>query len=453
MSVTTRLLASATSRLAASVGAAVIAGVTLAPVAGAEPPNRTPDPSEVVNGYLEGALAAGRPASPEEIVTPLVTIAPFYDEPALTGEEAPGTLLKAEKVDVQFAAFRPGNLDAYRLMYITTRIDGELDISTGIVLIPVDGTPHAERRVVSYQMANDGVGPNCHPSAMWTGSDPVDTASWSAVGPLAQMLGQGYAVVMSDVGNNGDLSPRGVFAGKYNARTNLDALRAALDPQLTGLSPDAPIGMFGIAGGGVGTGHAVEIKDWYAPELNVTAAVMEGMVPDYRSFMELADGTMGSGFAFATLLGLEPHYPEMRVDEHLNPAGRAIADYYRTQCQFPAYYAMPFVPLSTLFLDGRVPAEIEAFQHAYRDNLMGHAAPARDIRVLVASCVADDSFMSIVPAEDSRTLVHQWREQGGTVDYQPTDCSMARLVTDPWGWTTDLYGMQTMDWLDAHVGR
>ena len=460
-SVSTRLAASVITRLAASVGAALLASVTLAPVVGvtltpvaaAEPPNRTPDPAEVLNSFVEGALAAGRPANPAEAITPLVTIAPFYAEPALTGEETPGTLLKAEKIDVQFAGFRPGNLDAYRLMYVTTTIDGELDISTGITLIPVDGRPDAERRVVSYQMANDGVGPNCHPSAMWTGSDPVDTASWSAVGPLAQMLGQGYAVVMSDVGNNGDLSPRGVFAGKYNARTNLDALRAALDPELTGLSRDAPIGMFGIAGGGVGTGHAVEIMDWYAPELTITAAVMEGMVPDYRSFMELADGTMGSGFAFATLLGLEPHYPEMRVDEHLNPAGRAIADDYRTQCQFPAYYAMPFVPLSTLFLDGRVPAEIEAFQRAFEDNLMGYAAPSRDVRVLVASCAADDSFMSIVPAEDSRTLVRQWREQGGTVDYQPTDCSMERLVTDPWGWTTDLYGMQTMDWLDAHLGR
>lgn len=91
---------------------------------------------------------------------------------------------------------------------------------------------------------------------------------------MAQMFDQGWALVMSDVGNNGDLSPHGVFAGRYNARTNLDLLRAALDPGLTGLSPDAPIGMFGIAGGGVGTGHAVEIADSYAPELNIDAAVM-----------------------------------------------------------------------------------------------------------------------------------------------------------------------------------
>lgn len=438
-------------RLVATAGAALLSFAGLAPIASAEPPNRTPEPSEVLNSFVQGAAAAGRPASPAELVTPVVSIAPFYAEPALTGAERPGTLLKSERVDVQFAGFRPGNLEAHRLMYVTTALDGSLDISTGIVLIPLDGAANAERRVVSYQMANDGVGPNCHPSAMWTGSDPLDTASWSALGPLAQMLGKGYAVAMSDVGNNGDLSPRGVFAGRYNARTNLDLLRAALDPELTGLSPDAPIGMFGIAGGGVGTGHAVEIMDAYAPELNINAMVMEGMVSDYRTFMAAADGTMGSGFAFATLLGLEPHYPDMRVDDHLTPVGRTIADYYRTQCQFPAYYAMPFVPLSTLFHSGESPADIEAFQRAYDDNLMGEGSPSRDARILIASCVADDSFMSLVPAEDSRTLTRKWREKGATVDYQPTDCSMERMVTNPYGWTTDLYGMQALDWLDAHI--
>lgn len=300
-------------------------------------------------------------------------------------------------------------------------------------------------------MANDGVGPNCHPSAMWTGSDPVDTASWSALGPMAQMFDKGWALVMSDVGNNGDLSPHGVFAGRYNARTNLDLLRAALDPDLTGLSPDAPIGMFGIAGGGVGTGHAVEIADSYAPELNIDAAVMEGMVPDYRTFIEKDDGSMGSGFAFATLLGLEPHYPEMRVDDHLTPVGKAIADYYRTHCQFPAYYALPYLPLNSLFINGQSPAYIEEFQHAYQDNLMGLGTPSREIDVLVASCVADDSFMSIVPAEYSRILVNRWREKGASVDYQPTDCSMQQLLGNPYGWFTDLYGMQTIDWLDAHM--
>ncbi|WP_424322993.1 lipase family protein [Gordonia sp. (in: high G+C Gram-positive bacteria)] len=443
------------ARLVALASAVVIGLSALVPLtagsASAAPPNRTPGLNEIFNGFVIGTFQSGKMGSPDEILKPLTSTDPFYREPALNGSEKPGTLLKSKKVAVQFVGFQPGNVDAYKIMFVTTALDGKADISTGLIMIPRDGRSNANRKIVSYQMANDSVGANCHPSAMWTGSDPMDGASWSALGPLAQMFGKGYAVVMSDVGNNGDPKPHGVFAGKYNARSNLDATRAALTLGEAGLSKTSPIGMFGIAGGGVGTGHAIELKDQYAPELNVKAAVIEGMVPNYRNFIETADGSVGSGFAMATLLGLEPHYPDMRVNDHLNDAGRKVADYYRTKCQTPGYFTLPMVPLNTLFKGGQSPARIPAFQRAYRDNNLGEGTPAKGVRVLIGSCRADDSPMSLVPAADSRKLAKAWRSRGGKVDYQPTDCSMVNAVVNIYGWGTDLFGMQTLDWLAARL--
>ncbi len=119
-------------------------------------------------------------------------------------------------MDVLFTGYKPGQLDAYKIMYVTTGIDGSTPVvSTGIMMIPIDGTPASEKKVISYQEANDSVGGYCHPSSHWTGGDPLDGASWSALGPLALMFGKGYAVVISDVGNNGDRDPHGVFAGKF----------------------------------------------------------------------------------------------------------------------------------------------------------------------------------------------------------------------------------------------
>ncbi|WP_440713152.1 lipase family protein [Gordonia sp. FQ] len=435
-----------TTALATVGTAAVLVGAVAAPAAAT--PNRTPGLGEVFNGYVVGTFTGAKLASPEEILRPLSPGDPFYTEPALKPSDTPGTVLKAKKVDVQFLGVKPGKLDAWKTMYVTTDLQGRRDISTGIVMIPRDGRKNSERKVVGYQMANDSVGGNCHPSAMWTGADPMDGASWSALGPLAQLLGKGYAVVISDVGNNGDLSPHGVFAGRYSAMTTLDGLRAALSLHDAGLSAKAPIGLFGIAGGGVGAGFASELAPSYAPELNIRATVLEGMVVNYRNFIRTADGSVGSGFAMATLLGLEPHYPEMKIDAKLNPTGRAIADYYRGQCQTPAYFTMPMVPLRTLF-NGRNPADIGDFQHAYRDNLLGKGTPAKSNRILIASCGADDSPMSLVPAADSRKLAGQWRGRGARVDYQPTDCSMVKFLTDMYGWGTDLFGMQTVDWLNA----
>lgn len=431
--------------------AAVAAAATLTVAAPADAePNRTPGLDEVFNGYVIGTLQEGRVGSPQEIVEPWLPGHPFYNEPRLKASDTPGTLLKAEKVAVQFLGVQPGKLDAWRTMFVTSDLKGNRDISTGIIMIPRDGKKNSERKVIGYQMANDSVGAYCHPSSMWTGGDQLDGSLWSALGPLAMLFDRGYAVVISDVGNSGDPKPRGVFAGKYNGMTTLDGLRAALTYPKAGLSHDAPIGMFGIAGGGVGTGFAMELANDYAPELNIKASVMEGMVPNYKNFIETADGSAGSAFALATVLGLEPHYPEMKVDQHLNPVGQGIAAIYRTQCQTPAYFTLPFVPMRTLF-NGQNPADIPAFQRAYRDNVMGKGTPKTGSRTLIASCAADDSPMSLVPAEDSRKLVRDWRAKGAHVDYQPTDCSLTRFFTDFYGWGTDLFGMQTMDWLDANL--
>lgn len=433
----------------AVVSAMALATTLVATPAHAGPPNRTPQLGEVFNGYVVGTLTGGRVASPQEIFTPLTSGDPFYTEPKLRGDEKPGTVLKAKKVAVQFTGYRPGNLDAYKLMYVTTGLHGEREISTGILMIPRDGRKNSDRKVIGYQFANDSVGAYCHPSSMWTGGDPLDGASWSALGPLAQMFGKGYAVFVTDVGNNADPKPHGVFAGKFGGNASLDGLRAALSLPAAGLSATAPIGLFGIAGGGVGAAFAAEKQKAYAPELNVKATVLEGMVVNQRNFIRTADGSLGSGFGFATLLGLQPRYPDMKIDEKLTPAGKALADVFRTQCQTPAYFGTPFVPLHTLFKDGRNPADIPDFVKVYDDNRLGTAGPKS--KVLIASCAADDSPMSLVPAADSRQLVRDYRSKGTQVDYQPTDCSMVKFLTDMYGWGTDLFGMQTVDWLAANL--
>ncbi|MFT4042111.1 MAG: lipase family protein [Gordonia sp. (in: high G+C Gram-positive bacteria)] len=425
--------------------------IAAVPLAHAGPVNRTPRLDEIFNGYVVGTFTDGRPASPREIIDPLTSGDAFYTEPRLRGDERPGALLKAKKVDIQFSGFRPGNLDAYKLMYVSRGLHGEPAISTGLLMIPVDGRSNTTRPIVGYQFANDSVGAYCHPSTMWTGGDPIDGASWSALGPLALIFGKGYAVMISDVGNDGDPHPHGVFAGRVGGNMLLDGLRAALEYRTPGLSATSPIALFGIAGGGVGAGFAAENAARYAPELNITATVLEGMAVDQRHFIRAADGSIGSGFAFATLLGLEPRYPEMAIDEKLTPVGRRLAALFRTQCQTPAYFGTPFLPLRTLFRDGRDPADIPEFAHVYRDNTLGARAPKAP--VLIASCARDDSPMSLVPAADARRLAATYRRGGTEVDYHPTDCSMIHFLVDMYGWGTDLFGMATIDWLSAHLRR
>ncbi|GAB2719556.1 lipase family protein [Nocardia thraciensis] len=410
---------------------------------------RTPVPGQVFNGFVVGSLNGATAASPQENFQALMADDPFYQEPKLTGSEQPGQVLKAKKVDVMFLGVKPANLDAWKLMYVTTGLDGKAPvISTGIMMVPRDGRPAGEKKVVSYQEANDSVGWSCHPSTQWTGGDPLDGSSWSALGPLGMMFDKGYAVMISDVGNDGDRKPHGVFAGKPAAHAQLDGVRAALSHREAGLNPKAQVSLFGIAGGGVGAAVSSEIQSEYAPELDVKSTVLEGMVVNQRNFMRIADGSVGSGFAFATLLGLEPYYTEMKLDEKLNPLGKQVADVFRTQCQTPAYFGMPMVPLQALFRSGQSPAEEPAFQHVFDDNELGKSGAPKS-KVLISSCAADDSPMSLVPAADARHLADTYRSGGADVTYKPTDCSMPRMLGDLYGWGTDLFGMQTIDWMDS----
>ena len=436
--------------LAAAVALVGACTGTVAAEPAPPPPPQTPGLDKVFNGYVVGALQGGTPASPQEVFQGLAANDPFYQEPPLSGDEKPGTILRSKKVDVLFTGLKPANLDAWKLMYVSTERDGVTPtISTGILMVPRDGKPANERHLVSYQQANDSVGGGCHPSTQWTGGDPLDGASWSALGPLALMFGKGHAVMISDVGNDADRSPHGVFAGKYAAHTQLDGARAALNLGEAGLDPHAQTALFGIAGGGVGAAFSSELQPTYAPELNLKSTVLEGMVVNQRNFMRVADGGIGSGFALATLLGLEPKYPEMDLNSKLSPAGRGVADIFRNQCQ-DAYFAMPFVPLGAMFNSGVSPADEPEFQHVFDDNELGKTGTPQQSKVLITSCAKDDSFMSLVPARDSRDLADNYRRQGTDVTYQPTDCSMVKMLTDLYGWGTDLFGMQTVDWMDSH---
>ena len=91
------------------------------------------------------------------------------------------------------------------------------------------------------------------------------------------------------------------------------------------------------------------------------------------------------------------------------------------------------------------------FQHVYDDNRLGGQAPRS--KVLISSCGKDDSPMSLVPAQDSRDLAARYRAGGTDVTYAPSDCNLNRLFADPYGWGTDLFGMQTIDWIERNFAE
>ncbi len=115
--------------------------------------------------------------------------------------------------------------------------------------------------------------------------------------------------MMSDTANDGDPAPNGFLDRPVLRRRN--ARRPARRDRATRgrVRADVPIGIYGIAGGGVAAGFAAEKQASYAPELDVVGTVLQAMVIDSATFERKADGGIGAGFVFANSLGYAPATP------------------------------------------------------------------------------------------------------------------------------------------------
>lgn len=428
-------------RLRSTLAATAIAAAALlvgAPTVAAAPD--VVDMNDVFGPFVLSTFRDGGIAPPEQWRPRHPTTDPWYQAPSVAGL-APGTLLKARPAAVQVYGVQPAHVRAYQLMYVTTDFDGSRVVSTGILMIPEDGTAPRDRKLIGYSEANDSLGPGCMPSTQWTGGNQDDPSLFSALGPVAQMFGNGWAVMMSDTANDGDSTPNGFSIGQFSGAATLDGLRAAIALPDAGFESDVPIGIYGIAGGGVAAGFAAEKQASYAPELNVVGTVLQAMVIDSATFERKADGGIGAGFVFANSLGYAARYPEIDLDAELTPLGRQIADVFNRTCQ-QTYLLMPFMPLSALYTHGR-PADNPAFARAYAENRMGQQAPQAP--VLITSC--RDDFL--VPYSDVENLIAAYRAGGTDVTVLPSHCGVGDVLTNPYRVGTELLGMQNVDWFDV----
>lgn len=431
---------STSRRRAVCVGAASVLAAALIAAGSPAGAQEAVDLSEVFNPLVVRALQGGE-ISGEFTPLGLSSDDPWFDEPELSGDTAPGILLKARPVSVQVYQVRPDAVSAYQLMYTTTDHFGRRVISTGILMIPEDGTAPADRKIIGYAEANDSLGANCAPSHQWTGGNQSDPAMFSALGPVAEMFGRGWAVMMSDVGNDGDTSPHPFSVGQFSGKATLDGVRAALALPEAGMASDTPVGIYGVAGGGVAAGFAAEQAHTYAPELNVTASAIQAMMIDPSTFEATAAGGIGSGFVFSSVLGFDAGYPEIKLDDHFTPVGRDVAAAFRTSCQ-ALYLALPFVPFDVL-LTNPAPRSIPALAAAYEDNTLGKQAPKS--KLLISSC--EDDFL--VPFSEAQELADTYRADGGDVDLIPSQCGPLDYVTNLYKTVTDQLGMQDVAWLAA----
>ncbi|RVW06498.1 lipase family protein [Rhodococcus spongiicola] len=384
------------------------------------------------------AFAAGAVASPGSAVATPVSASDdaFYSAPDGFESTAPGTILRERPVELASYSELPFNVRSWQLLYRTTDLAGRPMATVTTVILPEGAAPPAGRPLLSYQVAQDSIDPECAPSiAMRAGSGPEGFVTQGEMTFISYALQQGWAVSVPD--HAGPAARIG--APREPGYAALDGVRAAVqfDPLgLTGVQ--TPVGLWGYSGGGLATGWAAEVQPSYAPELNIRGIAMGSPIPDPVALNSLS-GTFWSGLQLLGLASAREVYPDAarEIDAHLTPAGHEAMSALADQCLVSTlatnvlrdnspYFTVPYAQLMQLPVVAAAVDEVK----------LGGASPSAP--VYVYSGVNDE----IVPIATVDYLVDAYCAGGTPVTYRRDEMSLhaSLIVTgapDALNWLRD----------------
>jgi triacylglycerol lipase len=308
----------------------------------------------------------------------------FYLPPEdVVAATAPGEIIAARPVDLATLNVVPTQVDAWQLSYRSNNGRGE-PIPAVTTVIKPRGEREA-RPLLSVQMAEDSLAAYCAPSyVMRQGAIP-----WPLTGAVTSgvqflevqaALAQGWALSVPD-----HQGPNNAFAaGPVAGRITLDGIRAAesfAPMQLSGSS--TKVGMSGYSGGAIATGHAAELARSYAPELDIAGATEGGTPAELAALVNNSNNALGSGIVAAGVIGASREDPDLArfIDEHIDPAGRALFAAKDNLCVGYNSALLPFLNIKGFLRTEGDPLEQPVVKKALSALNLGSTTPDMPIYV------------------------------------------------------------------------
>ena len=186
-------------------------------------------------------------------------------------ERRPGRLIRSEP----FATRIPG-AQAWRILYVSTGLDGRPIEVSGLVVASNLPPPAGERSVVAWAHPTTGVAENCAPSLL---RDALDT-----IPHLPALMALDYVVVATDYPGLGTPGPHPYLVGESEGRAVLDSVRAARQIPKIGAGPRFVA--WGHSQGGHAALFAGELARSYAPELTLVGVAAISPATDLAQLLK-----------------------------------------------------------------------------------------------------------------------------------------------------------------------
>lgn len=336
-----------------------------------------------------------------------------------TPDLAHGTLVNAASLKVLGARGEPNPASSYRFEYITGDSQGRAITATGAVLFSVQPWTRGPRPVIAMAPSTQGVAQHCDPSHTcaiglnFFYRRPFDAIVAYELPVILWFLAHGMDVVFIDY-------PRDPIAGIQYYCDSIAAAKSLFDAVLAswhlGLSPEAPLGLWGFSQGGGATGWAAQLHD-YAPELHPRAAVVGAPPVDLFSVLKTVDGGLLTGVIAYAIAGLGASSPELfnEIMPVLNSRGRSDVLSNITTCAGGSLLRSRYSTTSTWTNRGEPLADIlddlPRVVAEFEKQKLGQIAPT--IPVLLWGSRNDD----VLPIEPIRELRDQWSAKGASLTW------------------------------------
>jgi hypothetical protein len=344
-----------------------------------------------------------RPLTPDEDA--------FYQPPAGFEAAEPGTVLRSREVEIGLFGLIGQKVNAIQLLYRTTNLHDEPEVAVTTVLVPEQRDAEHACPVLSYQCAIDAVASRCFPSyAMRRGAGPIGAFVQSEYLLVTAALAEGWAVSVPDHEGCHGMWGAPVEPG-YRI---LDGLRAAMRCERLGLSPSAPVGLWGYSGGGLASAWAAELCRSYAPELNIVGAVLGSPVGDPGSVARRLNGSLFAGLAALMIAALTHVFPgaQQVVDEHATDEGEALLEKMQSMTTAQAVWQLRNIDIGS-YVDMTADElwDLPEVRHIFEETKLGKSMPQPPI--LIVQAVHDP----IISVDDIDTLATTYEAGGAAVTY------------------------------------
>ena len=281
----------------------------------------------------------------------------FYDAPAEAPDE-PGVLIRS---DTYFGT-APAGGTVQRILYSTTDAVGVRSVASALVISPVDPPPGAHP-VISWNWGTTGVARGCAPSLLDA------TATRWAIPAVEQALARGWVIVASDYTGRGADGRFPYLIGEGEARSSLDAIRAARD--LEGLRLSSDVVVWGHSQGGHAALFTEPVAAEYAPELRILGtAALSPLADPLAMARELTRRDASAELSIMVSWVLVPYaemYPDVNVEDYVATSGRAIVREMTQRC----------LSEPGLFVSAITSLGVSADEPLYPANLTGGALGRR----------------------------------------------------------------------------